>query len=136
MGITRILIVDDERRARLFLREVLKPFGLCDEAEDGETAVEMFREALVSGNPYKLVFMDIMMPVMDGQQALENIRAIEHSHGHDLHGGGVKVVMITALNDSENVIKAYHEGGASAYLPKPVTVNNLLDLLADLKVID
>lgn len=132
----RVLIVDDEHAARVFLRGVLQAYGSCEEAGDGKEAVRLFRESHERGQPFDLVLMDIMMPNQDGQEALEAIRHVERTHNVTDREKMVKVIMVTALTDSGSVLRAYQDGGATAYLPKPVNVNNLVDLLQDLDFID
>jgi two-component system chemotaxis response regulator CheY len=131
----RVLIVEDEFTSRKLLWALLADFGECDTARDGVECVEMFRRSISEKNPYDLVCMDIMMPNMDGHQALKEIRAIEQEHGVQ-PADEIKVVMVTALNDPKTVVKAYYKGGASAYLTKPIEVESLLATLRDLALID
>jgi two-component system chemotaxis response regulator CheY len=130
----RVLIVEDEFTSRKLLWALLADFGECDTARDGVECVDMFRQALAQGKPYDLVCLDIMMPNMDGHQALKEIRTIEQELGiRSL--AEVKVVMVTALNDPKTVVKAYYKGGAAAYLPKPIEVESLHAILRDLDLI-
>jgi two-component system chemotaxis response regulator CheY len=131
----RVLIVEDEFTSRKLLWALLADFGDCDTARDGVECVEMFSRAISERNPYDLVCMDIMMPNMDGHQALKEIRAIEQEQGIK-PADEIKVVMVTALNDPKTVVKAYYKGGASAYLTKPIEVESLLATLRDLALID
>ncbi len=94
----RVLIVEDEFTSRKLLWALLADFGDCDTARDGVECVEMFRRAIHERSPYDLVCMDIMMPNMDGHQALKEIRAIEQEQGIK-PADEIKVVMVTALND-------------------------------------
>jgi two-component system chemotaxis response regulator CheY len=96
--------------------------------------VDAFSEALEEGNPYNLVCMDIMMPEMDGQEALRKIREIEKSKGVK-SADEVKVVMTTALDDPKNVVEAYYKGGATSYVPKPIDRQLFLQLLRNLSLI-
>ena len=127
----RILIVEDEFTSRKLLTALLAEFGRCDTAEDGLECVAAFKRAAADGDPYDLVCMDIMMPNMDGHQALKEIRAIEQAQGLST-SEETKVIMITALNDPQTVVKAYYKGGAAAYLPKPIEVDGLHSVLRDL----
>lgn len=122
----KVLIVEDDFISRKLLLSMLSHYADCDVAADGEEAVRAFRFALEEDSPYDLVFMDIMMPKMDGQEALAHIRQIEK----DLERTGkkeVKVIMTTALDDPRNVFKAFHKGGATSYLIKPIDKRKLLD---------
>jgi CheY-like chemotaxis protein len=68
----RFLVVDDHPINRLLVKQVLKnawPQSLVEEAEDGEMAID-----LVKSNPYDVVFMDMVMPVMDGIDTAKWIR--------------------------------------------------------------
>ena len=73
------------------------------------------------------------MPEMDGHDVLKAIRKIESQHGI---GGldGVKVVMITALGDSKNVMGAFRTG-CEAYIVKPVKKGKLLEEIEKLGLI-
>ena len=122
----RILIVEDEITSRQLLHGMLSSYGQCDTVVDGDEAVDAFRLALEENKPYDLVLMDIMMPKVNGQEALRQIREIEKSKG--IRGSQkVKAIMTTALEDQKNVIDAFYKGGASAYLVKPIEKAKLID---------
>ena len=125
----KTLIVEDDKTSHLLLKEILKPFGPSQSAGNGREAVEALRAALESGEPFDLVCLDIMMPEMDGQQALQEIRALEEAQG----SSGAKIIMTTALDDPKNVITAF-SGLADAYLVKPIDKARLLEELRKLKL--
>ncbi len=115
----RILIVEDDLASRRLLKALLSTYGDCDIAVNGEEAVESFRLALEENAPYDLICLDIMMPVMDGQQALQSIRRIEKER--DIRfGREAKVLMTTALDDVKNVNEAFFKGEATSYVTKPL----------------
>ncbi|MFW5730943.1 MAG: response regulator [Desulfonatronovibrionaceae bacterium] len=126
-----ILIVEDQYYSRMVLQKMMKSYGVCHEAVDGKEAVLAFRRAWTKGSPYDLVLLDIMMPEMDGLEALDQIRDFEKSQGVP-DSEKVRVVMLTALGDKENVHRAMYDGGADAYLIKPVHVQKLNLVLSDL----
>ena len=126
----RTLIAEDDATSRLLLEGYLSPYGECHAAQNGREAVEAFREARRRGRGYDLICMDIMMPEMDGHETLECIRNIEQERG--IWGlDAVKVVMITALGDFENVRKSFR-GQCDAYLVKPIRRNKILSAVRDL----
>ncbi len=127
----RILIVEDELASRKFLTHVMTSYGECDAVEDGAEAVLAFIEALESGNRYDLICLDIMMPEMDGQEALKEIREVEKEHDIP-HRLETKVMMTTALADPSNVVEAYYKGGASVYLTKPLDVEKIREAMVEL----
>ena len=120
----RCLIAEDDFTARKLLQMFLSEVGECSIAVNGQEAVAAFEQALDQGMPYDLVCLDIMMPEMDGQQALEAIRQIEEARGI---GGldGVKVVITTGLRDSKYVMNTFRIG-CEAYIVKPVKKAQLL----------
>ncbi|MCA1945817.1 MAG: response regulator [Desulfovibrio sp.] len=130
----RVLIVEDDFTSRKLMQTILSPYGDCDVAVNGREAVEAFQNALNSAKPYDLVCMDIMMPEMDGQEALKQIRAIERTMGVRA-SEEVKVVMTTALDDPKNVVEAYYKGGATSYIPKPIDRQLFIHLLRNLGLI-
>lgn len=126
----KCLIVEDDFAARRLLQRYLSGYGDCDVAVDGNEAVEAFSQATDEKEPYDLICLDIMMPNMDGHEALKVIRQIESDHG--INGlDGVKVIMTTALGDSKNVMESFREG-CEAYIVKPVEKDKLLEEMANL----
>ncbi|MFZ5813190.1 MAG: response regulator [Thermodesulfobacteriota bacterium] len=130
----RVLVVEDDFTSRKVLQKILSPFGEVDIAVNGLEAVEAFESSLREKKPYDLICMDIMMPEMDGQEALKRIRTVEKAH--DIRPADeVKVIMTTALDDPKNVVEAYYKGGATSYVPKPIDKHMLLHLLKNLGMI-
>lgn len=121
----KILIVEDDFMVRQVLRDILEKYGTIDIAVNGEEAVQAFRIAWRKDAPYDLLCMDIMMPVMDGNEALIKIREIEVSLGI-IGAEEVKVIMISALDDVKTVVKSYSKGGATSYIVKPIEKERLI----------
>ncbi len=129
----KTLIVEDDLISRMLMQELLKSFGLAHVAVNGEEAVKAVRLALMTDDPYHLVCLDIMMPGLDGQQALRMIRQMEEDRGIQISNGS-KIIMTTALDDSENKIGAF-SGLCDGYLTKPIEKEKLLNELYRLKLI-
>ncbi len=127
------LIVEDDFTSRLLLQTLLSRYGECHLAVNGREAVDAFRRALESGQPYDLICMDIMMPEMDGQSAVKEIRACEEARGM-MSTEGVKIIMTTALDDVKNVVESFRLL-CDAYVFKPIDTGNLLDHLRFLRLI-
>ena len=66
----RILIAEDDFASRKFMLNFLSKYGECDVTVEGMEAVDAYLMALDADMPYALVCLDIMMPTMDGYQAL------------------------------------------------------------------
>lgn len=129
----RALIVDDDSANRFIIEQFLKPFGTTDTAANGEEGLQKFIEGLVNHQPYDLVCLDIMMPVMNGVELLRRIRSEEADRG--IFGlDGVKVIMTTAVADKDTVIGAFRDG-CEAYLIKPLNRDDLIRNLKTLKLI-
>ncbi|HSH05498.1 MAG TPA: adenylate/guanylate cyclase domain-containing protein [Anaerolineae bacterium] len=102
-----ILIVDDNQFNRHILsRHLLKMGYTYDMAANGQEALEQLAE-----RPFDVVLLDIMMPEVDGYQVLQKMQA--HDQWHN-----IPVIMISALDDMENVVKCIQLGAAD-HLPKP-----------------
>jgi len=121
----KCLIVEDDFISRRILRELLGAYFDCEIAVDGEEAVTAFRLAHDAKSPYDLICMDIMMPKMDGREALRLIRQLEKELEVPPNLE-VKVVMTTALDDPKTVFDSFYQDGATAYLVKPISKQKLL----------
>lgn len=130
----RALIVDDDFYSRSFLEYILHPYAACDVAVNGEDAIMVFKKALEAGDPYGLVFMDLLMPVVDGPRALNELREIEKDFG--IRGEACcKIIITSVLEDGEDTHNAMYLGGATSFLQKPVDEKSILAELSRLGVI-
>jgi two-component system chemotaxis response regulator CheY len=125
----RALVAEDEFLGRKVLSTFLSTLFEVDVAVNGKEAVDAFLLAHEEAKPYDVIFMDIMMPEMDGIQALTTIRGLEAERKLTPRA---KVVMTTALDDPKTVIRSFHEGEASAYIVKPVRKDKLFEELQKL----
>ncbi len=129
----RVLIAEDDFASRKFMLRFLSKYGECDVTVDGTEAVEAFSMALESNEGYDLVCLDIMMPGMDGYQALRKIRDIEKEKFVP-EDKAVKIIMTTALNEGKNVTKAF-DLGCTAYAGKPIDQDKFENVLRKLELI-
>jgi CheY-like chemotaxis protein len=114
----KVLLVDDDARNIFALTSVLESHGMqVTFAQDGRAAMDLMEK-----NPeLDVVLLDVMMPEMDGYQAMRAIRA-------DPRWASLPVIAITARalkDDREKCLEA----GASDYLSKPVDTERLLELI-------
>jgi two-component system chemotaxis response regulator CheY len=122
----KTLIAEDDFVCRQIMKDIFKKYGDFDIVVDGEEAIQAFRLAWKDNEPYDLVCMDIMMPRMDGKEALKHIRAFEKEM--NIRGlNEVKVIMTTALGDPKTVFEAYYKSGATSYLVKPLTEKKIFE---------
>ncbi len=108
----KVLIVDDEEFNRHLLKNILNAWGLkFKEVENGKEAVEF-----VENNEFDLILMDIRMPLMDGFEATQAIKAMDYP---------AKIIALTANKEDGN-LKKYEEVGFDNYIHKPYTEKELL----------
>ncbi|MCK2157820.1 MULTISPECIES: response regulator transcription factor [Exiguobacterium] len=100
----RILVVDDEERIRRLLKMYLERENFTiEEADNGETALEMALET-----EYDVILLDLMMPKLDGMQVCEELRKTK----------ATPIVMLTAKGEETNRVHGF-EMGADDYIVKP-----------------
>ena len=131
----RCLIAEDHLLSRRVLKELLSPEGDCDIAVNGQEAIDSFVLAHESKRPYDVIFMDIMMPEIDGLEALQSIRSLERQMKIPPNLA-VKVIMTTALDDPHTVIKSFNECEADSFVVKPLSKQKIVTELQKLKLID
>lgn len=110
MGMSRILIVEDEQAIANLVRTVLTDAGhQCTWAADGMQAAD-----LLENNSFDLALLDIMLPGADGYELLEYCKSLE-----------IPVIFLSAKGDVEDRFKGLR-AGAEDYLAKPFALNELL----------
>ena len=112
----KTLIVEDDFASRLVLQTFLSRYGECHVAVNGREAVDAFSAAQAGQEKYDLICMDIMMPGMDGHEAVRQVRALEESCG---------VLSSSGVNDIKEVSRCFREL-CDAYLVKPINLTELL----------
>lgn len=114
-----ILIVEDDRISQRMAKNILKELGCSfDCAGNGQEALSLLEK---NHDAYDLVFMDWQMPVMDGHEAIRQIR--QKDWGKDL-----TIISLTAnalQGDRDKCLAA----GANDYMSKPVRMNNIIDII-------
>jgi len=112
----RVLLVDDALTNRKLLKRLLTNHGhTCEEAKDGQEAVDQVKKAIEAGTPYDTILMDSEMPVMNGPTATKEIRAL---------GCDAFIVGITGNVLPEDVA-FFKQCGANEVLPKPFNMSDL-----------
>ena len=110
-----ILVVDDNEMNIKVAKSLLEPLQMhIDTAENGRHAIEK-----VKSKKYHLVFMDHMMPVMDGVEATKRIRAMEDTYYKEL-----PVVALSA-NATVEARELFRKNGFSDFVPKPIKLKEL-----------
>ena len=118
----RVLLVDDSPLVRNAMQAALEPYGLeLVHAENGQVAVD--RAMAVS---WDLIFLDVVMPVMDGPTALRQIRE---------RGNTTPVVLVTSVSTAAVVASAVKLGGVS-YISKPFTPDQIRAIAARMLKLD
>ncbi|HEY2787444.1 MAG TPA: response regulator [Fimbriiglobus sp.] len=119
----RALVIDDSRAVRAFIRPILREMSLdVVEAGNGREGLDRLREFPDTG----LVLVDWNMPVMDGLEFIQTVRA---NRANDT----VRIVMVTTETESEQMSRAM-AAGANEYVMKPFTKGVLVAKLSLLDV--
>jgi CheY-like chemotaxis protein len=119
----RTLVVDDHATNRLILREILSALGAeVTDTASGREAIEEWRRAGTSSQPYQLVLLDCRMPEMDGFQVVEEIRQAHSPQGPT-------IVMLASHHWADDIARTY-DMGLGGYLIKPIRRSDLLQTIS------
>ncbi|MDH0866650.1 response regulator [Mitsuaria sp. GD03876] len=118
------LVVDDFSTMRRIISGLLRELGFKKilEAEDGKAALRQLELSVESGEPIHFVLSDVNMPVMNGFQLLEALRAKPESDPLRK----VPVLLVTAEGRKEDIIRAA-QLGATGYIVKPFNKDTVGD---------
>lgn len=117
----QILLVDDSEDNRVLMIHYLKnlPFT-CDEAINGQEAVDKFKQ-----KTFDLIFMDMQMPIMNGNKATELIRRFERENNR-AHTAIIALTATAVIEDLKRAIAS----GCDAYVVKPVKKSEILEIMS------
>ncbi len=125
-----VLIVDDNELNRFVAKGMLQKLGFrTEEADTGRSAIEKLKELQRRSPTGKtIIFMDVEMPVMDGIEATIRIRAAGHGPAQP------SIIALTAFSAESERVKCL-KAGMDGFISKPLTKENLRDVLENLKLI-
>jgi two-component system chemotaxis response regulator CheY len=123
----KALVVDDDLVTRIVLQEILSLYADVHSCVDGNEAVVAYRRVLERGEPYDLVCMDVLMPVMGGIEALQLIRREEELRGRH-RPLATKAVITTASDDTDTISQAFREL-CDAYVIKPIDAEEFTNVI-------
>lgn len=118
----RVLIVEDNDLNMEIALEFLQSLGVvCEGAENGQRAVEMFAASLPGY--YEMILMDVRMPVLNGYEATRAIRRLERADARQ-----IPIVAMTADAFSSDIKMALN-AGMNEHLSKPISIERLQEVL-------
>lgn len=122
-----VLLVEDDPHDALVVERSFQGSGLkvsLIKARDGKEALDYLLEKVPHGEPGsvpRLILLDLKLPLMDGFEFLEEVKAIPRF-------SSIPVVVFTSSTELEDVKRAY-ELGASAYLVKPLRFEDFVEMM-------
>ncbi len=116
----KVLVCDDSILIRKKMNDLLKKAGVAEviEANDGMQSVEMYKE-----HKPDIVFMDIVMPLKTGLDALKEIKAFD---------AAAKVVMVSTIGTQAHLVDAI-KAGAFEFLQKPIKAEDIVKVFDKIK---
>jgi len=118
---TKILVMDDEEIVADIAKQMLEYLGyeVCV-VENGEEAIEEYRESHSGGMPYSLVIMDLNIPGgMGGMEAVKGVLDVDES---------AKVIVATGFS-TDPIVNDYKDYGFSGCIAKPFDLKGLQDVV-------
>lgn len=126
----KILIVDDNHTTAKLLLSYFDGFSNCSVANSGQEALEAVKHAMEISEPYNLICLDIVMPVIDGQETLRTIREFERST-FNVTKKVSKIIMTSVRDDMRTIMESFNNL-CDGYLVKPVKKTDLLAKMKEL----
>lgn len=125
----KFLILEDDFFQSKLMARYLEIYGSCDLTAQGQDTIEKFKNSILNMEPYDVVFLDIMVPRIDGQKVLLELRKLQNVYKikREIHS---KIIMVSALGDKHNVATAYEN--CDAYLVKPYEEKKLYEAIKKL----
>jgi two-component system chemotaxis response regulator CheY len=123
----KFLIIEDDPTAQLLLKKISEDYGDAILASNGLDALDIINHSDL--NSFDVIFLDIMMPEMDGIEFLETLRKIEK----DKKVAKRKVIIVSALEAEKTIIPKFAKDNNITYLVKPINKTKIIEILESLK---
>lgn len=124
-----VLLAEDNELSREIAKTILEDANIkVDAVEDGKYAVERMKE--MPAGTYDVVLTDVQMPIMNGYETTRAIRALD-----DPEKASIPIIAVTANAFDEDREEA-EDAGMSGYVPKPIDITNLFNVLEEINAKD
>jgi len=123
----RFLIIEDDFVSTLILEDLLKNYGTCKVISNSQKVFEIMEEIL--DNTFDMIFLDIMMPEIDGIEILKTIRSEEEKK--KLKKKNI-IIMQSALNE-KSIIEESKKNDCNDFLEKPLNIKQLEVIISKYK---
>lgn len=115
----RVLLAEDTPISAEMMLAMARHLKIeMDVAANGLDAIAMIEEAREGGQPYSMLLLDVMMPILDGVETARRIRQIGYSPDE------LPIIAVTAATDLDEV-RSYRAAGMQAFLEKPVSLEDI-----------
>lgn len=131
-----ILLVEDVEISRIVTENILKQFSevtFIDNAKNGFEAIKKTLDLYKKGRKYDVIFMDIIMPISSGYQALESIRKYEKDNYIEENNRS-KIVILSSLNSKEEIENGLRIGADKVFI-KPISYEDIKSLFEEWNMI-
>lgn len=131
-----ILLVEDVEISRMVTENILRQFSevtFIDNAKNGFEAIKKTLDLYKKGKKYDVIFMDIIMPITSGYQALESIRKYEKDNYIEENNRS-KIVILSSLNTKEEIENGLRMGADKVFI-KPINYEDIKSLFEEWNMI-
>ena len=131
-----ILLVEDVEISRMITENILRQFSeitFIDNAKNGFEAIKKTLDLYKKGKKYDVIFMDIIMPITSGYQALESIRKYEKDNYIEENNRS-KIVILSSLNTKEEIETGLRMGADKVFI-KPINYEDIKSLFEEWNMI-
>lgn len=132
----RILLVEDVEISRMVTENILRQFSevtFIDNAKNGFEAIKKTLDLYKKSKKYDVIFMDIIMPITSGYQALESIRKYEKDNYIEENNRS-KIVILSSLNTKEEIENGLRMGANKVFI-KPINYEDIKSLFKEWNMI-
>ena len=129
----RILIVDDDTTNTNLLASMVAKLGESETAHSGKEAISVFKSAWEDWRPFDLIFLDILMPEMDGCEVLIKIRELEKEK-QIADKFKASIIMVSGVSEKEMVMACLRDG-CDDFLVKPIETRLLFNKINNIRLL-